>query len=64
MLVICYGCFGEEGLSVLVISYGCLGEEVVVGVSDLLRLLLGEEGLLVLVIFNGCLGEEGGCWCW
>ena len=48
MLVICYGCFGEEGLSVLVISYGCLGEEGVVCVGDLLRML----------------GRRWGCLCW
>ena len=63
----------------LVICYGCLGEEGIVGVGDLLRMLGRRGGLLVLVISYGCLGEEGvvgvgdllrmlgirgGCWCW
>ena len=58
----------------LVICYGCLGEDGVVGVGDLLRMLgrrggcgVGESvtdawkktGLLVLVICYGCLREEG-----
>ena len=48
MLVISYGCLGEEGVVGLVICYGCLGEEGVVGVGDLLRML----------------GRRWGCWCW
>ena len=47
MLVICYGCLGEEGVVVLVICYGCLEEEGVVGVGDMLRML----------------ERRGGCWC-